>query len=78
MLDPREVALFAKIVHRGGTVVCNAATRDRLLACAAALWSEAWADVCFRITPHMPDGHIAAFTHDSRSAPVELTDRAEG
>lgn len=72
-MSPKQLALLIEIVRRGGTVICSAATYAQLTARPSA--KAAWAGVRVRISPHMPHMRIAAFTHDSRSAPVELTDR---
>jgi precorrin-6B methylase 2 len=73
MLDPKQLETFVRIVNRGGTVVCNAATRKRLMKCAGELSSEVWSTVRFRISPHMKDGKIAAISHDG-ATPTDLTD----
>ena len=73
MLDPKQLDQFVRIVKRGGTVVCNAKTRKRLLACAGHLSAETWKEVKFRVSPHMRDGQIAAISHDG-GTPSDLTD----
>jgi hypothetical protein len=67
MIRQDQIDRMIAIVRRGGVLVCNAATRDRLYAAAAILGVDPFPSVRFRISAHLPDGRICAISHDGAS-----------
>jgi precorrin-6B methylase 2 len=76
-MSPEDMEQFAEIIKKGGSIVCNAWTLERLLATAKESGRpDTFIGVRFRILQHLPNGRIAAvapgFT-ESLSLPYPLT-----
>lgn len=72
-MNRRTLEGFLAVIAAGGTVVCNAATRDRLLAAFRSAGAPL-TSVRFRVSAHQPDGHVTAISLDCADpSPYALT-----
>jgi hypothetical protein len=81
MMDRETLEGFLAIIADGGTLVCNAATRDRLVAAFRAggveVIGKKVTGVRIRITAHYADGHVTAIALDCGDPlPFALTGEA--
>jgi hypothetical protein len=75
-MDPETLQDVVHLITNGGTVVCNAATRDRFLA---ALREEGAPETSIRIrvSAHYPDWHVTVIALDGGDPqPYALTAEA--
>lgn len=76
MIDRQTLQDMVELLADGGTVVCNAATRDRFLA-ALRLAGAPATSIRFRVSAHQPDCHVTVIALDGGDPqPYALTAEA--
>lgn len=76
MIDRQTLHDLIDLINNGGTVVCNATTRDCFLE-AFRIAGVPSTGVRFRVSPHLADGHVRAIALDSADPePYALTAEA--
>jgi hypothetical protein len=63
MMDPETLQDIVDLIADGGTVVCNAATRDRFHA-ALRDADAPLTSIKFRVSAHYPDWHVMVIALD--------------